>query len=199
MILLTQGGEIYTEMDNYLKENKENKSKILGEIIKERREYFNFSQREIARKLKIDNSGLAKIERGERKKPSVIILKKLSLLLKIDLTFLMKKAGYDESEIELATSQTIIYDVKENQLIDEMIENRKKELSKLIKEKEILEKISNKDIVFNVIDETGQTQIEINRFIEDLKKERTELIDKKTKSIKKLEELLNKHVVNKDK
>ena len=177
-------------MVDILKENKDNKSKSLGEIIKERRESFNYSQREIARKLKIDNSGLAKIEKGERKKPSVIILTKISLLLKIDLTFLMKKAGYDEEEIKIANSEPYFY-YDSNEILEKMINDNRKKIDKAILEKSMFEKLLRADIIFNVIDETGNNQIEISDFLKEQIKERDNLIIKYQESIDKMTKVLS--------
>lgn len=181
-------------MKGFLKENKENKNKSLGEIIKEKREAVGLSQRQVARKLKIDNSGLAKIERGDRKKPSILILKKLSMMLGIDLAFLMKKAGYDETEIEIATSQTIFYRIDTGDMIEDMIEDKQKELDKVIKEKNMLEKLAEGDIIFNVIDETGELHIELNSFLKEQIKEREKKIKEYSQAVDGMIEILNSNV-----
>lgn len=190
-------GNLY-QMNNYLKENKDNKSKSLGEIIKERRESFNYSQREIARKLKIDNSGLAKVEKGERKKPSVMFLTKISLLLRIDLTFLMKKAGYAEEEIKIANSEPYFY-YDSNEILEKMIKDKRKKIDKATLEKSMFEKLLRADIIFNVIDETGNNQIEISNFLKEQIKERDNLIIKYQESIDKMTKVLNINLKNKDK
>lgn len=95
-------------------------NKTLASLVKEAREKLGISQREISRRTGIDNNTLAKIEKGERKKPNVLILKKLSYILELDLEKLMKLADYNDQDIEVALNQrsnTITIIGKDNQII----------------------------------------------------------------------------------
>ena len=57
--------------------------KTLASLVKETREKIGISQRELSRRTGIDNNTLAKIEKGERKKPNVLSLRKISFLLNV--------------------------------------------------------------------------------------------------------------------
>ena len=59
--------------------------KTLASLVKEAREKIGISQRELSRRTGIDNNTLAKIEKGERKKPNVLSLRKLALVLDLSL------------------------------------------------------------------------------------------------------------------
>lgn len=74
--------------------------KKLCEIIKESRENKNISQRELARRLNVNNAVIARIENGETKKPSFQLLNGLSKELKIGLYNLLRLANYTEEEID---------------------------------------------------------------------------------------------------
>ena len=60
-------------------------NKTLASVVKEARKNINISQRELSRITGIDNNTIAKIEKGERKKPNVLSLKKLSFVLNLSL------------------------------------------------------------------------------------------------------------------
>ena len=79
--------------------------KTLASLVKEAREKIGISQRELSRRTGIDNNTLAKIEKGERKKPNVLSLRKISFLLNLDLEELLKLAGYNDQDIEVALNQ----------------------------------------------------------------------------------------------
>jgi|GEM_PF-619486 toxin-antitoxin system, antitoxin component, xre family len=182
------------KIKGFLDENKDNKDKTLGEIIKYRRESINLSQREVARKVNIDNSGLAKIEKGERKKPSVLILKKLSMILAIDLEFLMKKAGYEQSEINVATNQTFMYIEGSCLLLNKVVEIEQKELDKLIKERDMFDKMAKGEIKLSITDKKNDGQIDVEKFIKNQLKEKNKLVKEQTEKVNGLIELLNKDV-----
>lgn len=74
--------------------------KTLASVVKEAREKINISQRELSRITGIDNNTIAKIEKGERKKPNVLSLKKLSSVLNLSLEVLMELCEYSKEEIE---------------------------------------------------------------------------------------------------
>ena len=83
------------------------KDKTLASVVKEAREKLGISQRELSRRTGIDNNTLAKIEKGERKKPNVLSLRKLALILDLSLDELMKLANYDESEFNIISNKII--------------------------------------------------------------------------------------------
>lgn len=75
-------------------------NKTLASVVKEAREKLNISQRELSRITGIDNNTIAKIEKGQRKKPNVLSLKKLSSVLNLSLEMLMELCEYSKEEIE---------------------------------------------------------------------------------------------------
>ena len=75
-------------------------NKTLSSLVKEAREKINISQRELSRITGIDNNTIAKIEKGERKKPNVLSLKKLSSVLNLSLEILMELCEYSKEEID---------------------------------------------------------------------------------------------------
>lgn len=77
----------------------------LSKLIKEKRESNNLSQRELARKINIDNATLSRIEKGLVKKPDFEILFKISRELKIDLVNLLKLANYSDMEMLVKLSK----------------------------------------------------------------------------------------------
>ena len=72
----------------------------LGELIKNAREKKGMSQRELSRQSGIDNNTIAKLEKGERKKPNIFALKKIAYILDIDLKNILSAAGYEDEDIE---------------------------------------------------------------------------------------------------
>jgi len=83
------------------------KDKTLASVVKDAREKLGISQRELSRRTGIDNNTVAKIEKGERKKPNVLSLRKLALILDLSLDELMKLANYDESEFNIISNKII--------------------------------------------------------------------------------------------
>ena len=55
---------------------------------------------DLSRITGIDNNTIAKIEKGERKKPNVLSLKKLSSVLNLSLEMLMELCEYSREEID---------------------------------------------------------------------------------------------------
>lgn len=180
------------KIEGYLDENSEYKDKSLAEIIKDRRESLNISQREMARKLRIDNSGLAKIEKGIRKKPSSLILKKLSMFLQIDLAFLMTKAGYDQDEIDVVTNQTMMYVVGSNLFLDDLVIAEHNKLDILTTTRDLYKKIISKDI--KLIDKNGFEVKEYNKLIREQLKDLDNQIDSQKKTVAMYDEQLNYNV-----
>ena len=83
---------------------KKKKFQNLAEAISNSREKIGITQRELSRRTGIDNNTIAKIEKGERKKPNILSLKKLGYALKINPDELLKLAGYTEEEIEISNN-----------------------------------------------------------------------------------------------
>ena len=74
----------------------------LATLVKEARLNKKISQRELTRRTGVDNNTISKIEKGERKKPNILILKKLALELELDFEKLMELSGYTTDEIAIA-------------------------------------------------------------------------------------------------
>ena len=72
----------------------------LGELIKKEREKLGISQRELSRQTGVDNNTIAKLEKGMRKKPNTLALKKIAYTLNIDLKKILKLAGYSPEDID---------------------------------------------------------------------------------------------------
>lgn len=72
----------------------------LGELIKEQREKLGISQRELSRQTGVDNNTIAKLEKGVRKKPNTLALKKIAYILNVDLKKILKLAGYSPEDID---------------------------------------------------------------------------------------------------
>lgn len=83
---------------------KEKNSDTLASVIKEKRIELNWTQRELSRRTGVDNNTIAKIEKGERKKPNVVSIIKIAGALDISGTHLLKLAGYTKEEINIVNS-----------------------------------------------------------------------------------------------
>lgn len=73
---------------------------LLATIIKESRIKKGISQRELSRRSGVDNKTIAKIELGERKKPTIVTLLKISVILDLNIYEILTVAGYSNKEIE---------------------------------------------------------------------------------------------------
>lgn len=73
----------------------------LAKIVKKAREEKNISQRELARRIKIDNAEISRIEKGNRVQPNFYILRNLSKELDLDFKTLMEISKYNKEEIEI--------------------------------------------------------------------------------------------------
>lgn len=71
----------------------------LANIIRNERLNLNMSQSELSRKTGIDRTTISRIESGERKKPIIDTLIKLSRVLNIDLSLLLAITGYTSQDI----------------------------------------------------------------------------------------------------
>lgn len=72
----------------------------LGELIKFNRENMGISQRELARRINVDNATISKIEKGIINKVAFDILINLSQELKINIRYLLELSNYSYDEIE---------------------------------------------------------------------------------------------------
>ena len=119
-------------------------NKTLASVVKEAREKVGISQRELSRITGIDNNTIAKIEKGERKKPNVLSLKKLSSVLNVSLENLMELCEYNKEEIEATVnnSYSSIVIKPENApilVLDDIINQMKDELYIKMVIKELLD------------------------------------------------------------
>lgn len=87
-----------------LKKKKEETFSSLAEAVSVYREKMNITQRELSRRTGIDNNTIAKIEKGERKKPNILSLKKIGFALNINPDYLMKLSGYNDYEIKMSNT-----------------------------------------------------------------------------------------------
>ena len=73
----------------------------LGHLITKGRNKIGISQRELARRTGVDIAEISRIESGIRKKPNVLTLTKIAIILKISSETLMCAAGYTIQEINM--------------------------------------------------------------------------------------------------
>lgn len=85
-----------------------------GEYIKEQREKIGLSQRELARRIKVDNKTINNIEKNKTQKINYKIIIALANVFNINVLELTNKAGY-------ATTEAIDRLLEEANTIDEMI------------------------------------------------------------------------------
>lgn len=163
--------------------------KTLASVVKSAREKVGISQRELSRRTGIDNNTLAKIEKGERKKPNVLSLRKISYILNIKLEELLKLSGYNEQDIEVALNQnhnniTILNTNSTIIMLEDIINDSKNEL--IAKEilKEIMSKIDYENIDYLKNLSSKNKKIAIKSF--------KNLIKNNEKDIKSLKELIEK-------
>lgn len=167
--------------------------KTLASVVKGAREKIGISQRELSRRTGIDNNTLAKIEKGERKKPNVLSLRKLSVVLNIEFEELLKLSDYSEEDIVATTSNSynsmaIIPENAPVLLLDDLLKQFKQELyvKKIIKE--LLKGIDISK--FDIDSELKQT--EKKKALKKYIKENNDEIEKVLDSINHLNGLLNK-------
>lgn len=146
-------------------------NKTLSSVVKEAREKVGISQRELSRITGIDNNTIAKIEKGERKKPNVLSLKKLSSVLNISLENLMELCEYNKEEIEATVnnSYSSIVIKPENApilVLDDIINQMKDELYIKMVIKELLDNCNLDEL--NIISKLDKK--EKNRVIKLIKK-----------------------------
>lgn len=146
-------------------------NKTLASVVKEAREKINISQRELSRITGIDNNTIAKIEKGERKKPNVLSLKKLSSVLNLSLEMLMELCEYSKEEIEVTVNNSYSSMVikPENApilVLDDIVNQMQDELYIKMVIKELLDNCNLEEL--NTISELDNK--EKNRVIKVIKK-----------------------------
>ena len=110
-------------------------NKSLASVISSAREKLGISQRELSRRTGIDNNTVAKIEKGERKKPNTLSLIKLSKELNIDLKLLLELSGYTKEDAIMF--ENLIKDNPNNIIsINKTTEKEVEELNEQIKKVE---------------------------------------------------------------
>ena len=169
-------------------------NKTLANVVKEAREKINISQRELSRITGIDNNTIAKIEKGERKKPNVLSLKKLSSVLNLSLEMLMELCEYSKEEIDSTVNNSYSSMVikPENApilVLDDIVNQMQDELYIKMVIKELLDNCDLEELNFiselNKKDKNRVIKV-IKNYVKDNKKE----IKKKKKSLDNLKKLL---------
>lgn len=169
----------------------------LASVVKEAREKINISQRELSRITGIDNNTIAKIEKGERKKPNVLSLKKLSSVLNISLEMLMELCEYSKEEIESTVNNSYSSMVikPENApilVLDDIVNQMQDELYIKMVIKELLDNCILEDLnIISELDNKRKNKVIkiIKKYIKDNEKE----IKKQKESIDDLNKLLTEN------
>ena len=169
-------------------------NKTLASVVKEAREKIDISQRELSRITGIDNNTIAKIEKGERKKPNVLSLKKLSSVLNVSLENLMELCEYSKKEIEATVnnSYSSIVIKPENApilVLDDIVNQMQDELYIKMVIKELLDNCNLEELsIISELDKKEQNRVIklIKKYIKDNAKE----IENKKESINDLNKLL---------
>lgn len=172
-------------------------NKTLASVVKEAREKIGISQRELSRITGIDNNTIAKIEKGERKKPNVLSLKKLSSVLNLSLEDLMELCEYSKEEIESTVNNSYSRMVikPENTpilVLDDLVNQMQDELYIKMVIKELLDNCNLEEL--NTISELDKK--EKNRVIKIIKKyiqNNEKNIENQKKSIDDLNKLLTEN------
>lgn len=89
-----------------------------GEYIRNLRNEADLSQRDLSQKSGVSNAEISRIETGERKNPSPIVLKAFAPFLGVSYEELMQKAGYIEETVEHQGFVESIYKDDDGNLID---------------------------------------------------------------------------------
>ena len=71
----------------------------LANVLRNERMKLNISQSELARRVGVDRTTILKIENGERQKPTIDTLVRLSKGLNINLSLLLELSGYTSKNI----------------------------------------------------------------------------------------------------
>lgn len=171
--------------------------KTLASVVKDAREKINISQRELSRITGIDNNTIAKIEKGERKKPNVLSLKKLSSVLNISLEMLMELCDYSKEEIEstINNSYSSMVIKPENApilVLDDIVNQMQDELYIKMVIRELLDNCNLDEL--NVISELNKKdQNKVIKIIKKYIKDNEKEIKKQKESIDDLNKLLTEN------
>lgn len=168
--------------------------KTLASVVKEARKKINISQRELSRITGIDNNTIAKIEKGERKKPNVLSLRKLSSVLNLSLEMLMELCEYSKEEIEATVNNSYSSMVIKPKnapilVLEDIVNQMQNELYEKMVIKELLDNCDLEKL--NVISKLDKK--EKNRVIKIIKnyiKDNVIEIKKQEESINNLKKLL---------
>lgn len=168
--------------------------KTLASVVKGAREKISISQRELSRITGIDNNTIAKIEKGERKKPNVLSLKKLSSVLNLSLEMLMELCEYSKEEIDSTVNNSYSSMVikPENApilVLDDIVNQMQDELYMKMVIKELLDNCDLEELNFiselNKKDKNRVIKV-IKNYVKDNEKE----IKKQKQSLDDLKKLL---------
>ena len=170
-------------------------NKTLASVVKEARDKLGISQRELSRMTGIDNNTLAKIEKGERKKPNVLSLQKLSVVLKLDIAKLMKLADYSDDAIQAIVNNNYNSFAIHNEnmpviMLADIIEDSKEQI--LIRKilKELLDECDIKNM--NIAKNLKENEIKkIMKQVEKTRKKIAEEIINYSELVDNLSKLLN--------
>lgn len=171
--------------------------RTLARVVKDARKKINISQRELSRITGIDNNTIAKIEKGERKKPNVLSLKKLSSVLNISLEMLMELCEYSKEEIESTVNNSYSSMVikPENApilVLDDIVNQMQDELYIKMVIRELLDNCNLEDLnIISELDNKRKNKVIkiIKKYIKDNEKE----IKKQKESIDDLNKLLTEN------
>lgn len=72
----------------------------VGILIRQLREERKFTQRQLSLYSGVSNTEISRLESGERRNPSVVILKKLALAFNTSVDEMLKAAGYTDDSID---------------------------------------------------------------------------------------------------
>jgi len=89
-----------------------------GEYIKDLRTKKNLSQRDMAEMSGVSNAEISRLETGDRKKPSPLVIKAIAPCLGVSNEDLMEKAGYIEKIIPRGGFEDILWEDKDGTPVD---------------------------------------------------------------------------------
>ena len=159
------------------------KDKTLASVVKEAREKLGISQRELSRRTGIDNNTVSTIEKGERKKPNILSLRKLSVVLNLDYRNLMELCDYSKEEIKA---------IADNNYYSLAIRN--KDASILMMEDLILAEKEEKYIKLVLKELLEDCDVNNLKCLSELsKKEKTQIIKKIKEFIEENSKAIEKH------
>lgn len=168
--------------------------KTLASVVKGAREKINISQRELSRITGIDNNTIAKIEKGERKKPNVLSLKKLSSVLNLSLEMLMELCEYSKEEIDSTVNNSYSSMVikPENApilVLDDIVNQMQDELYMKMVIKELLDNCDLEELNF-ISELNKKNKNRVIKVIKNYVKDNEKEIKKQKQSLDYLKKLL---------